>query len=145
MLLGYNFSNVYVLIQPTKNTFPLNSTDDGIVAHYGFEAVKLNEVKDDSGSDNNALLVNGAKVNKQDAKCGAAVSMAGGEVLMNGQAFKDKPDRAITVALWVKLNRDDDNLSFFNVKTTLSGKGASYTLEVKDGKLFLSFLVDMAN
>ena len=109
------------------------STDDGIVAHYGFEAVKLNEVKDDSGSENNALLVNGAKVNKQDAKCGAAVSMAGGEVLMNGQAFKDKPDRAITVALWVKLNRDDDNLSFFNVKTTLSGKGASYTLEVKDG------------
>ena len=70
---------------------------------------------------------------KQDAKCGASVAMAGGEVLMNGQAFRNKPSHGITVALWVKLNRDDDNLSFFNVKQTLSGNGASYTLEVKNG------------
>ena len=100
--------------------------------HYGFESSTLNEVKDDTASGNNALLVNGAHV-VNDAKCGASVAMNGGEVLMNGQAFRNKPRHGITVAMWVKLNRDDDNLSFFNVKQTLSGSGASYTLEVKNG------------
>ena len=76
-------------------------------------------------------------MNKQDAKCGASVAMAGGEVLMNGQSFHNKPSHAITVAMWVKLNRDDDNLSFFNVKQTLSGRGASFTLEVKNGMLIV--------
>ena len=78
-------------------------------------------------------MVNGAHVVKEDAKCGAAVALGGGEILMNGQAFRNKPSRGVTIALWVKLNRDDDNLSFFNVKQTLSENGASYTLEVKNG------------
>lgn len=113
--------------------FSCNILDDGIVAHYGFESATLNEVKDDSSSGNNALLVNGAHVVKQDAKCGASVAMSGGEVLMNGQTFHNKPLHGITVAMWVKLSKDDDNLSFFNVKRTLSGDGASYALEVKNG------------
>ena len=103
------------------------------MAYYGFESINLNQVQDDSGNGNNALLVNGAHAKKRDAKCGASVEMAGGEVLMNGQEFRHKPSVAITVALWVKLNRDDDNLSFFNVEQTLSGNGASFTLEIKNG------------
>ena len=100
---------------------------------------------DETENGNNALMVSGAHVNKRDAKCGASVEISGGEILMNGQSFKNKPTTAITVAMWVKLNKDEDNLSLFTVKQSLGGQGATYNLEIKDGKLHWSHKDERGN
>lgn len=103
--------------------------------HYGFENVNLNTVYDDSGNGNNALLVHGAHKSKGEAKCGASVQLSGGEIYIEGQNMKDKPVEAVTVAMWVKLDSEEDNLSIFNIDQAVDGSGATYALEIKNGKL----------
>ena len=54
----------------------------------------------------------GAEVVKP-GKLGAAIKLNGGEVLLDGEHFRDKPQEAITIALWVNLWRTAGPNSIF--------------------------------
>ena len=41
----------------------------------------------------------------------------------------------ITLAMWVKLKREEENLSLFNIDPTSDGRGAVVALEVVHGKI----------
>ena len=105
------------------------------LVHYGFENFKLNEIYDDSGNNINAVLVSGAHVTRKEAKCGASVELNGGEVVISGQTLQDKQIEAITIAMWVKVRSEEENLSLFNVDLAPDGTGSMFTLEIKNGRL----------
>ena len=44
----------------------------------------------------------------------------------------------VTIAMWVKLKREEDNLSLFNIDPATDGHGAVLTLEVQQGKVHWS-------
>jgi len=104
--------------------------------HYGFENYQLNNVADDSGNDINAILINGARVTKHDSKCGAALDLNGGELVIRGQTLSKRGIDAITIAMWVKVRTEKRDISFFNIAGESSdGAGAVIALEIKDGRM----------
>ena len=111
---------------------------DATLVHYGFENYKLNEVSDDSGNNINAVLVAGAHVTKKDSKCGAAVQLSGGEIVISGLALRDRHLEAISVAMWVKLKTNEEDLSLFNIDADGDNTGSRLLLEIKAGKLHWS-------
>ena len=49
--------------------------------------------------------------------------------------FLGKRMETITLAMWVKLKREEENLSLFNIDPTSDGRGAVVALEVVHGKI----------
>ena len=68
--------------------FSFATGSSSALIHYGFENYKLNEIYDDSGNNINAALVSGAFVTKVQSRCGAAVNMDGGEIVIEGTAIR---------------------------------------------------------
>ena len=118
--------------------FVVAGTSSSLI-HYGFEKHELNNVADDSGNNINALLMNGARVTKIDAKCGASLDLNGGELLIRGQTLSNRGIDAITIAMWVKMRKEERDLSLFNIQSKANdGAGAEIALEIKDGRLHWS-------
>ena len=69
-------------------------------------------------------------------KRGAAIKLNGGDVLLDGEHFREKPQEAITIALWVNLWRTDGEQSIFD---TIGGhsidRNRQYHFEVLNGHL----------
>ena len=130
-LKNYTF-NIFLFLLPSGTSASL--------VHYGFEKHQMNNVADDSGNKINAILMNGARVTKQDAKCGASLDLNGGELVIRGQTLSNRGMDAITVAMWVKMRKETHgDLSLFNIESKANdGAGAEIALEIKDGRLHWS-------
>ena len=67
---------------------------------------------------------------------GAAIELNGGDVLLDGEHFREKPREAVTIALWLKLWRTGGVHSIFDTigGHSIHSKG-QYHFEVYDGRL----------
>ena len=74
-----------------------------IVLHYGFDLFTGKTVYDQSGLANNGLAINGttASIN---GTCGKAVNMTMGQLKLPGDNFRGKPQKAITISVWICLH-----------------------------------------
>ena len=72
------------------------------VVHYGFDLFTGTTVYDQSGLANNGLAINGTTTSLN-GTCGKAVNMTLGQIRLPGDAFREKPQKAITISVWVKL------------------------------------------
>ena len=81
--------------------------------HYGFDLFTGKTVYDQSGLANNGLAINGttASIN---GTCGKAVNMTMGQLKLPGDNFREKPQKAITISVWISLhtNRFDITMIF---------------------------------
>ena len=66
------------------------------------------------------------------------MELSGGEIVISNEGLVNKEIEAITVAMWIKLKRDEENLSLFSVEPGPDNQGASFSLEIKDGKVHWS-------
>ncbi|XP_068704874.1 uncharacterized protein [Montipora foliosa] len=103
--------------------------------YIGFDHVIGSVAVDGSGLNNDARLTKGAEVVRP-GKRGAAIKLNGGDVLLDGEHFREKPQEAITIALWVNLWRTDGEQSIFD---TIGGhsinRNRQYHFEVLNGHL----------
>ena len=69
-------------------------------------------------------------------KRGAAIKLNGGDVLLDGEHFREKPREAVTIALWVKLWRTGGVHSMFDTigGHSIHSKG-QYHFEVYNGRV----------
>ena len=72
------------------------------VVYYGFDLFTGTTVYDQSGLANNGLAINGT-TSSLNGTCGKAVNMTLGQIRLPGDAFREKPQKAITISVWVKL------------------------------------------
>lgn len=81
-----------------------------IVLHFGFDLFTGKNVYDQSGLANNGLAVNGTTTSIN-GTCGKAVNMTMGQLKIPGNNFREKPQKAITISVWISLqtNRFDFN------------------------------------
>ena len=69
-------------------------------------------------------------------KRGAAIKLNGGDVLLDGEHFREKPQEAVTIALWVKLWRTGGLHSMFDTIGSHSiHKKGQYHFEVFNGRV----------
>ena len=87
-----------------------------VVAHYGFELFNGKTVYDQSGLANNGLAVNGT-LSFINGTCGKSANMTMGQITLPGDEFREKPQKAISISVWINLetNRFDDNLTVVKV------------------------------
>jgi len=78
-------------------------------------------------------LVTGASISPEGGIRGNGVSFFGGSILLDSQSFKPKPHKAISVALWAKLNAIAGTSTLFATmgQTNLDG----FRLLVVDGRV----------
>lgn len=86
---------------------------------------------------NNARIVNFARLSRFSEKCGRGVDLNGGDILLNGEHFVNKPHSAVTIATWVKFYSIEGMNSVFD---TIGGKNSShvmgqYHIEVINGSV----------
>lgn len=58
--------------------------------YIGFDRYNSEQLMDDSGHDNKAILANGASVTKIQGSCGVCAQMLNGEIVFDGKNFKGK-------------------------------------------------------
>lgn len=63
-------------------------------------------------------------------KCGSIAKFNGGKILFDPKTFRTKPRKAISVALWVKLDKMAESISLFSVQRSLSGQGGKIDLRI---------------
>lgn len=78
------------------------------VLHYGFNLFSGKTVYDQSGLANNGLAINGT-TSSNTGTCGKAVNMTMGQIKIPGDSFREKPQKAISISVWISLqtNRYD--------------------------------------
>lgn len=79
-----------------------------IVLHYGFNLFTGKTVYDQSGLANNGLALNGT-VSYINGTCGKSVNMTMGQIEIPGDTFRERPQKAISISVWINLqtNRSD--------------------------------------
>lgn len=75
----------------------------------------------------------GASISPDGGIRGNGVNFFGGSILLDSETFKPKPSRAVTIALWVKMNRISEQNTLFATIGQASENG--FKLSVKDGKV----------
>ncbi|XP_078381846.1 uncharacterized protein LOC144664603 isoform X2 [Oculina patagonica] len=131
---------------PTPTPLPLSplgsETDDlpgnhvrYLSLYLGFDHVIGSVAVDGSGLNNDARLTKGTEVARPGRR-GAAIKLNGGDVLLDGEHFREKPREAVTIALWVKLWRTGGVHSMFDTigGHSIHNKG-QYHFEVYNGRL----------
>ena len=85
-----------------------------IVLHYGFDLFSGKTVYDQSGLANNGLAINGTTVSVN-GTCGKAVNMSMGQIEIPGDNFREKPQKAITISVWISLQTNRFDISDFRL------------------------------
>lgn len=80
-----------------------------IVLHYGFDLFTGKTVYDQSGLANNGLAINGT-TSSINGTCGKAVNMTMGQLKLPGDNFREKPQKAITISVWISLTTNRFNI-----------------------------------
>ena len=104
-----------------------------LLVHLSFENSSGLTVFDNSGSGNDGRMQGAIIISPRYGKCGSAAVFFGGRILFDSKSFKRKPKTAVTVALWVKLNRISGTFSLFSVQRDSSGQGGKLELKVTAG------------
>ena len=90
---------------------------------------------DDSGLGNNAFLEYGARIGSHTTACGYFADLSrAGDVMLEDLTFRKKPEKGVTVAMWVKLvNSTAGSHSLFSTaKSVTSGQITGTSLVVYD-------------
>ena len=74
-------------------------------------------------------LNTGAAIMHTNYSCGMACWLSGGSVSFDGSHFTPKPNTAVTIAVWVKVNSTNGTQSIFSTKG-FSHNGGQYQMEV---------------
>ena len=80
------------------------------VLHYGFNLFTGKTVYDQSGLANNGLAINGTTASSN-GTCGKAVNMTMGQIKLPGDNFREKPQKAITISVWISLQTNRFDIS----------------------------------
>lgn len=108
------------------------------VVYLKFDTINgLNTMADETDLHNDARIVNFARLSRFSERCGEGVDLNGGDVLLNGKHFINKPRKSITIAAWIKLYHTDGYNSIFD---TIGGSNSTHTmgqyhLEVNNGSV----------
>lgn len=108
------------------------------MVYLRFENIfKDNIIVDESQQHNDARIVNFARTALFSEKCGNGVDLNGGDILLNGPSFTNKPRLAITIAAWIKLFSIEGPNSIFD---TIGGINSThdngqYHLEIDSGSV----------
>ncbi|XP_022780705.1 uncharacterized protein LOC111321951 [Stylophora pistillata] len=122
----------------SEEDLSIMSTIEKAVVYLRFEYIlKDNIIVDESQFHNDAKIVNFAKTAQFSERCGNGVDLNGGDILLNGPSFKQKPRVAVTIAAWIKLFSVDGTNSLFD---TIGGVNSShdngqYHLEIDSGSV----------
>ena len=65
---------------------------------------------DQSGLANNGMAINGTAVS-DNGTCGKAVNMTMGQIKIPGDTFREKPQKAITISVWISLQTNRFDIS----------------------------------
>ncbi|XP_068705792.1 uncharacterized protein [Montipora foliosa] len=104
--------------------------------HLSFDKFTQGTLQDDSGSENNAIIVNGAQIAPHAGKCGNAVNLLGGDVLLDGAHFYKIPREGITISTWIKLDTNKGIQSIFDTVGSHSRhRDGQYHFEIDNGKV----------
>ena len=92
---------------------------------------------DESQKHNDAKIVNFARIARFSEKCGSGVDLNGGDILLNGASFRNKPLGAITIAAWIKLFSVEGPNSLFDTigGTNSTHDNGQYHLEIDSGSV----------
>lgn len=94
----------------------------GLIIDLDFEKTDDNIVLDRSSYGNNGILYGGAKLFDTHSRCRHGVKIPlGGDIVIDGGIMRNKPREAITIALWLQLNKVDGVHSIFD---TVGGHSA---------------------
>lgn len=108
------------------------------VVYLRFEYIlKANIIVDESQFHNDAKIVNFARTAQFSERCGNGVDLNGGDILLNGPSFQQKPRVAVTIAAWIKLFSVEGTNSLFD---TIGGVNSThdngqYHLEIGNGSV----------
>ena len=87
------------------------------------------------------FLITGASISPEGGIRGNGVNFFGGSILLDSQTFKPKPSRAITVALWVKMNLVlGQNILFATIGQSSQN---GFRLSVNNGKIEWLYAADL--
>ncbi|XP_022799980.1 uncharacterized protein LOC111337872 [Stylophora pistillata] len=104
--------------------------------HLSFDKYTQSALLDDSGSENRGFLANGAQIVPHGGKCGNAANLLGGDVLLDGEHFRQIPREGITISTWLKLDTNKGIQSIFDTVGSHSRhKDGQYHFEIENGKV----------
>ena len=93
-----------IAFYPKNGTYFFLIVIEQAVVYLRFENIyKDNILVDESQQHNNAKIVNFARIARFSETCGNGVDLNGGDILLSGAAFHNKPRVAVTIAAWIKL------------------------------------------
>lgn len=98
-----------------------------------FDVSSGDEIIDSSDNKNNGTLWGAATLMPTNYSCGMACRLLGGAVRLNGSEFKNKPSKAVTVAVWLKVNSTSGKQSIF--ATDDLAVGGHYHFELVNGRI----------
>ena len=104
--------------------------------HLTFQNTSGLTILDESGSGNNAKMSGAILIRPSKGNCGSVANFNGGKILFGKESFKLKPRRAITVALWVKLEHLTGSVSLFSVQRSRAGQGGKLDLRVSADRVW---------
>eukprot|EP00795_Rhopilema_esculentum_P008194 gene8194-14126_t len=107
------------------------------LVHLSFDKMRGALAVDESGNNNDAMLINGAEIVYEGGKCDSGVSLLGGDILFDGERFWPKPVEAVTIALWIKLDTNKGIQSIFDTigQKFSNHKEGQYHVEIENGKV----------
>lgn len=108
-------------------------TMSSLSVHLSFERFQSVSVEDESDNKNDGVMWGAATTMQTNFSCGMACRLINGAVIFNGEHFKAKPTRAVTVAVWLKLNSTQGTHSIFT--TDRMATAGQYHFEVQDGRM----------
>lgn len=104
-----------------------------LATQLSFDISNGDDIIDSSDHKNNGTLWGAATLMPTNYSCGMACRLLGGSVRLNGSEFKDKPSKAVTVAMWLKVNSTSGKQSIF--ATDDLAVGGHYHFELVDGRI----------
>ncbi|XP_047129064.1 uncharacterized protein LOC100201907 isoform X1 [Hydra vulgaris] len=111
-------------------------TFNRMILHFGFQKGNKTSISDQSGLDNDAILVGGARQKEDGEKCGYCLDLTNGPdpaMKIEQIAVKKLPRTKISIALWINLNSTN---GIHNIFTTESSEGnIGYRLQVVNGRV----------
>ena len=102
--------------------------------HLSFEAYHGNQVEDESDNKNNGRMWGAATLMATNYSCGMACRLTSGAVILNANSFNPKPERAVSVAAWLKMKSVGGRHILFSTNHDTQEKGSGhFHFEVRDG------------
>lgn len=109
---------------------------NSMVLHYGFSHKNLNQVPDQSGIGNDAMLTGGADTTFDCNRCGACLDLTHGEksaLQITRVSESELPSAQATISVWISLSSSIGTAIVF--QTSSSNDQGGYQLEIVDGKV----------